>query len=170
MALAIDQEARPRDALVLAEALRDGANGVEPVGATAPTSHLGTAAATRVLPSEEPETAATRIAPARAPRTATHETPAPSASGAPVSPAPRVAPRRPAPARAAAAPAARRRKGLRRLGGLLAILAVFIVAVIAAVAISTSTSSNVVKFRNLVAKDVNTAVQDVQNLIDQNTK
>jgi hypothetical protein len=52
----------------------------------------------------------------------------------------------------------------------LALLAVFVVAVVVAVAVATSTSSSVVKFRNLVAHDVNTAISDVKNLINQNTK
>src|SRR3984893_8837281 len=52
-ALAIDQEARPADALLFAEALRNGAKGVEPVDAGTPTAHLGSAAATRVLAGRE---------------------------------------------------------------------------------------------------------------------
>jgi hypothetical protein len=53
---------------------------------------------------------------------------------------------------------------------VLALLIVFVLAVVVAVAISTSTSSNVVHFRNLVANDVNSAVNAVKNLINQYTK
>jgi hypothetical protein len=183
MALAIDKESRPANALLLAEALSDGARGVAPVGSTSPTAHLGTAAATKVITGREqaaePPTAATRVA-ARAPLT----DPGPVRRAAPA----RATPARATPPRAAAAPAARRatrasaeprrgaeprRRGgraLRRLVTTLTLLAVFIVAVVVAVSIATSTSSNVVKFRNLVAKDVNTAVNDVKNFINSNTK
>jgi serine/threonine-protein kinase len=171
MALAIDQEARPANAIVFAEAIRNGAQGIEPVGAGAETANLGSAAATRVLGNRErvpePATAATRVA-TRAP-----ESP-PQTSRARPARAPTVPPAR-RPARQAAQPARRaeqRRggKAARRLAALLALLAVFVVAVVVAVAVATSTSSSVVKFRNLVAHDVNTAISDVKNLINQNTK
>src|SRR5246127_4899234 len=45
MALAIDQEARPPDALALADALRNGAEGVGPIDETAPTAFLGNSTA-----------------------------------------------------------------------------------------------------------------------------
>jgi serine/threonine protein kinase len=179
MALSIDKESRPATALLLAEALNDGARGVAPVGSTSPTAHLGTAAATRVITgreqASEPPTAATRVA-ARAPLTD-------------AGPVRRATPARATPPRATTDPAARRatrasaepRRGaeprrsgggraLRRLVTTLTLMAVFIVAVVVAVSIATSTSSNVVKFRNLVAKDVNTAVNDVKNFINSNTK
>src|ERR1700756_1882347 len=45
MALAIDKEARPPDALALADALRNGAEGVGPIDETAPTAFLGNSTA-----------------------------------------------------------------------------------------------------------------------------
>jgi serine/threonine-protein kinase len=170
MALAIDQEARPADASVLAEALRNGAQGIAPVDAGAPTAHLGTSAATQVLGSHklEPETAATRVAtrgPVAAPRTDPDMRPAQAASVPP--------PRRAAEAQRRPARAAEPRGGgkkFRRFLAVVALIAVFVVAVVIAVAVATSTSSNVVKFRNLVANDVNTAVNDVKGFISQYTK
>ena len=64
MALSIEAEGRPSDALLFGEALRRGAQGISPVTSGAPTAHLGTSAATRVLPRREPPpTASTRVAP-----------------------------------------------------------------------------------------------------------
>src|SRR5438067_10642148 len=81
MALAIDQESRPRDAMTLADLLRNGAHGIGPVTDTAATAHIGSRASTRVLPGREEPTAATRMAtratpPRAAPRAAEQE-PAP---------------------------------------------------------------------------------------------
>src|SRR5947209_4913421 len=67
MALAIEQEYRPADAVVMAEALRNGLHGLGPVPAGAPTAHLGTAA-TRALTGQDAPTAATRVAPRTPPR------------------------------------------------------------------------------------------------------
>ncbi len=179
MALAIDKEARPANALLLAEALSNGARGVAPVDSTSPTAHLGTAAATRVITSREqasePPTAATRVA-TRAPLT----DPGPVRRATPArATAPRAS-AEPTARRAARASAQPRRatdargrgggRAMRRLVTMLALLAIFIVAVVVAISLATSTSSNVVKFRNLVAKDVNTAVNDVKNFINSNTK
>jgi serine/threonine protein kinase len=164
-AVAIDQQARPANALLFAEAVRNGAAGVAPLSATAPTAHLGTAAVTRILdePERDAPTAATRLA-TRAPITAPH-TPA---AQTPPPQTPRDAPRPAAPQRAAAQP--RRGRAFRRFLALMALIMVFVIAVVVAVAVSTSTSSNVVKFRNLVAHDVNSAVNDVKGLINQYTK
>src|ERR1700683_1117794 len=63
-ALEIDQESRPPDAMTLAKMITDGARGISPVNSSAQTMHLGTRAATRVLPrTPEPDspTAATRV-------------------------------------------------------------------------------------------------------------
>jgi eukaryotic-like serine/threonine-protein kinase len=70
LALALDQEARPPDAIQFADALRNGYHGLGPSHPTAPTAHLGTRAATRVLPRNSRQdgraagagTAATRLA------------------------------------------------------------------------------------------------------------
>ena len=166
-ALAIDQENRPPDALVLAEALRKGAQGIGPVSSTAPTAHLGTAAATNVLARGDQPTAATRVAtraPVAAPATgrgARRATPARVSTAPP--------PRR---RQAAPVPAARSRprKAARRLGALLAVLAVLLVAVIVAALIATSTSNTVVQFRTVVAHDTQSAVNQVKSIINKYTK
>ena len=69
MALAIDQAARPGDAALFAETLRNGYQGISPLPAGAPTASLGTAAATRVIQGRQRErpTASTRAAPQRQP-------------------------------------------------------------------------------------------------------
>ncbi len=74
MALALEPEGRPADAIVLAEALRNAATGQAPISTTAPTAHLASGAATQALPpprsprSPRERTSATeRIAPRAAP-------------------------------------------------------------------------------------------------------
>jgi serine/threonine-protein kinase len=169
MALEIDQEARPADALVLAKALNDGARGIAPVDGDSLTSHLGTKAATRVLPTTpagDDPTAATRVAPRPAPGTGRQATP------------PRVvmepAQRRPANRGAVAAEhpprRAPRRRAFRRFMAVVFLMSVFVAAVVVAVVIATGTSSTVVQFRKVVASDVQSAINDVHNLINQYTK
>src|SRR5581483_2446644 len=170
MALAIDQEARPVNAIVLADALRNGAAGVEPIDASAPTAHLGTAAATRVLsdPAPPPPTAATRMA-TRAPSTAQH-TPAPRQALRPIPSSQQRPPRQADRGRAVRAERERRSgRAFRRFLAVMVLVAVFVIAVVVAVAVATSTSSNVVHFRNLVAHDVGSAVSGVKSLINQYT-
>jgi eukaryotic-like serine/threonine-protein kinase len=178
MALAIDQEARPADAMVLAEALREGAQGISPMGANAATVNLGSKAATRVMSGREAPTAATRVAPRPGPAP-----PRAAAAEPRRAPRPKVAEvpaRRPVaaevPARRATASAAapqgrrRRKRGARRLLVALALLCVFAAVVIAAVAVATSTSNEMVHFRKIVAHDTQTAVQKIQSVIHQYTK
>jgi eukaryotic-like serine/threonine-protein kinase len=165
LALSIDQEARPADAMVLAEAVRNGIQGVSPLPAGAPTIHLGTSAATRVLPSRDEQTAATRVAPRREPTRVTQPRAIP--------PRQTREPVRTQPARAAqpTAPARRKQRSAgRRLGALLALALVFAAAVAAAIVISTSTSSTVVHFRRVVGHDAQTAINDIHDLINKYTK
>jgi serine/threonine-protein kinase len=171
MALAIDQEARPANALILAEALRDGASGARPVGAGSPTAHLGTAAATRVLPESDEPTAATRIARRR---DAEQATPARGGARSPARVPPRSR-REPEgrPARAAAPPDQRQRgagRAFRRFMAFIALALVFAAAVAIAVVIATSTSNTVVHARNVVGNDVNSVINDFKNLIGANSK
>jgi len=162
-ALAIDQESRPRDAMVLAESVRNGAHGLDPYPTGAPTAHLGTSAATRVMGGTQGATAATRVAPAPAPRT--------GRNAAVATPPPRRAAREAARTAPPEMPGARRgNRAIRRLLALIAIALLFTAAVAAAVAISTSTSNNVVHFRKVVAHDAQSAINDVKNLISGNTK
>jgi serine/threonine-protein kinase len=160
-ALAIEQEDRPVDGLVLADAIRAGAQGLDPQLGTAAAAQLGTRA-TRILPAAEAATAATRVESARAaspPRAVPARraaTPAPIASVG----------RRPA----APVPESRSGRGARRALGFLMLALAFVVAVVVAVVIVTSTQKTVVQARNVATNDVQSAITDLQNLISQYTK
>jgi len=168
MALAIDQEARPRDAMLFAETMRNGLGGRAPLSDGAPTAHLGTRAATRVLTDRSAPTAATRVAPRpagpstqpRAPRQVEPRRARPAPASA----------RQPRRAPAPAYPPGRRGRAARRMFALLAVFAVLVAAVVAAVAISTSTSSNVVHFRKVVGHDAQSAIDQVRSVINKYTK
>jgi eukaryotic-like serine/threonine-protein kinase len=181
MALAIDKEARPSDGMAFADALENGLRGRPPLSDGAQTAHLGTRAATRVLPnSSGTPTAATRVAPRVAPRpptTATRQVkqlePRRPRQNAPAAapPAQRVQ-RQP---RSAPSPTyAQRRRGgsraFRRLMALLGVLLVLIAGVVVAIVIASSTSSQVVHFRTIVGHDAQTAIDQVRTQIDKYTK
>ena len=161
MSVAIDQRARPADALELAEMLRNGAQGIAPAGAD--SAEFATSAATRYMPEAEEATASTRIAPRPAPRTAQNR--------AARQVEPRRAPRRVDPAyereRRVAPPAQRSGRGFRRMMALLALIAVFALVVIAAVVISDSTSNTVVHYQKIIAGDAHSAISQVQQLINK---
>jgi eukaryotic-like serine/threonine-protein kinase len=173
MALALDQEDRPETAVLLAEAIAQGARGIEPLRAgSATTRNLGSTAATRVLPGHGAPTAETRVAP----RTASTN----NRTGA--GPRPRqLEPRRaayppsmpaygPDEGRRAAAQRPGRSRAARRFFAFLAVVVLFVGAVAAALAIAASTSNNVVHFRRVVAHDTSDAVKQVQSIINQYTK
>ncbi|MBV9311434.1 MAG: serine/threonine protein kinase [Solirubrobacterales bacterium] len=163
-ALAIDQESRPADAMLLTHSLQRGAQGLDPFPDGAPTAHLGTGAATRVLPRGEPTTGATRVATRATPR---------QARRAPVS-EPLPARSEPAPARAAARqprPRPRRRnRALRRLMALVVLATLFAAAVAIAVVLATSTSNTVVHLRTVVSHDAQSAIKDIKGIVNGNTK
>ena len=177
MALAIDKEARPSDGLKFAEALQNGLRRRSPLSDGAQTAHLGTRAATRVLPDRvAAPTAATRVAPrvAPPPTTATRQVrqlePRRPRQAAPAAAAP--AQRQP---RSAPAPAyAQRRRGgsraFRRFMALLAVFFVLVAAVVVAIAIASSTSNKVVHFRTIVGHDAQTAIDQVRGEINKYTK
>ncbi len=180
MALAIDQEARPADAMLLAESLRKGRQGISPQGASSTTVNLGTKAATRVLPERDAPTAATRVTPRASARRASEPRASQPRTGSARAPR-QVEARRPARAqtpgdyrRRQAADRAAERGGagrtLRRLMVVGLLLCIFAAAVIAAVVIATGTSSTVVQFRKVVAHDAQSAIQQVQNIINKYTK
>jgi eukaryotic-like serine/threonine-protein kinase len=162
LALAIDQRDRPADAMELAEALRDGAQG------TGPGRHTRgfATSATRVVPGEP--TASTRVTPADPPTPATR--------------VPRQVPaRRPTRQEAAAAytrqtgaerqaPPSRSGRGFRRMMAVLALLGVLALIVIAAVTISNSTSNTVVHYRKVVAHDAQSAINQLTDIINKYTK
>jgi eukaryotic-like serine/threonine-protein kinase len=173
MALSIDQEARPADAMVLAEALRNGAHGLDPFPGGEPTAPLPTGA-TQILSGRDDPTASTRVA--------TRTAPPLSGRGVPSRPAARqgarraeraepVASRHRGPAAAERAAADRRRgRAARRFFVFLLVALLFVAAVAVAVTIAASTSKTVVHFRTVVAHDAQTAIKQVQNIINSSTK
>jgi serine/threonine protein kinase len=163
MALAIDQESRPRDAMLFGEAIRNGAARRAPVGSGSPTAHLGTEGTTHVLPRRTPApatgpgTAATRIdAP---PRVSRQLEARPVARGRAV-PATRP-PREVAP---------RRGRGFRRFMISMLLLGVFVAAVVIAVVLATDASNTVVHYRKVVGQDAQSAINSFRDLINKYTK
>ncbi len=165
-ALALDQERRPVDTPAFAEALRNGLHGIQPPREALPAAALGTGA-TRLLNGRRDPTGATRVAASPvAPTTAAPQTRAVR----------RLEPRPYAPVgydrRAEYPPQQRRRSGggVRRAAIGLLIGLLLAAAVVIALVIATSTSNNVVNFRSTFSKDVNTAINQVSNLVSQATK
>jgi serine/threonine-protein kinase len=168
LALSIEQERRPEDALNFGEALRNGAQGVEPMPGITPAT-LGTSASTRIITDRDDPTASTRLAPRTGRQPATGATPA--------RPVRRLEPQPYATGSAAREPydrgierGRRGRRAGRRFAGFLAVLCLFAAAVIIAVVIATSASKTAVQVRTTIANDVNGAINQVQNLIGQYTK
>ncbi|MBV9193404.1 MAG: protein kinase [Solirubrobacterales bacterium] len=165
-ALSIDQEDRPVNATVLADALRRGARGVGSELDSAPTAYLGGTAATNVLPPRpEPRTAATRAA-VSPPQLSSLGTPRRRAE-------PQAEPRRATGAYPPPDRAARRRnerRAGRRMLALLLAAVVFVAVVAVAISLAASTSNSAVHLRKVIAHDANSAVSQVKSLVDQNTK
>ena len=169
LALSIDKQARPADALSFGETLRNGANGIEPL--PGPVAAQTSTSETRLLGGREAATSATRVAAQRSSRQQ-------ATGAAPGRPVRRLEPQpyagegsetrapydRPAERRS------RGRRAGRRLAGFLALLCLFAAAVIVAIVISTSTSNTAVQARRTIAHDVNSAINQVQSLISQYTK
>jgi serine/threonine-protein kinase len=159
MALSLDKNQRPIDAMAFAQDLHDGLRGIEPATAAYagyplsedPTSHLAPTGATNVLP----PTAATRLE--------HHD----AATAATRLDRPAAQPRRwePPPRRT------RRGRRLARALMLLILLAlVFVAAVVAAVELSASNSHTAIQLRHVVAHDAQQAINSVRNLISGYTK
>ena len=166
LAISIDAESRPADAAALAQILHDGANGIPPLNADTPTVHLGTQAATRVLP-RRPVTE--DFEPPLLPLEPTAETRAVRRQ----QPATRQVPARVERQRAAVERERARRGGsrtFRRVVTVLMLMTMFVLAVVLAVVISTTTSSTVVHYRTVVANDVQGALNALHGIIDKYTK
>ncbi|MGN6869460.1 MAG: protein kinase domain-containing protein [Solirubrobacteraceae bacterium] len=163
LALALDQEDRPANAALLAEAITAGARGIEPAP-TARTRNLEGTAATRVLSGPGAPTAQTRVATGvRGPATARNRQLEPRRAAYPPTTgayAPDAAYRR--------APAGSRTA--RRFFAFLAVVVLFVAAVAVAVTISASTSSSAVHYRKVIAHDTGSAVKKFEDLINQYTK
>jgi serine/threonine-protein kinase len=170
-ALALDPRDRYPDAEAFRDALTDGARGVGPTEITravaAPTEATralrAATEATRTVPRTSTGTAS-RTTAARAPRSPRAPRPGalPAAGPSTVVPAAGGAAR-------AAGHAQRRRGRLRRTLVTLLVLALLGAAAIAAV-VSSSTSSDAVRLRRVVYDQVNQAVDQMQQLIDDNTR
>jgi eukaryotic-like serine/threonine-protein kinase len=143
VALALEPEGRYETAAEMERSIRDGVRGIAP--ARVPTRSTE---ATRVI---APATSQTRALPRRRPQQVPARRPAPPPAAVP--------------SRRAAPPAAARR----RLAPLLALLALIAAIVVVAV-IATSSGENGVQLRRVVADDAQQAVQQLQDLVDQNTQ
>jgi serine/threonine-protein kinase len=164
-ALALDPRERYPDAESFRDALTDGARGVGPTEIT-----RAVAPATEATRALRPTTERTSVA--RPPSTAARQprsprAPRPAAAGPPTGPATAL----PAAGGAAReAGRARRRRGrLRRTLLTLFVLLLLGGGAIAAV-VATSNSSNAVRLRNVVYDQVNQTVDQMQQLIDDNTR
>jgi serine/threonine-protein kinase len=167
LALAIDQEGRYSDAVTFGEALKNGVNGLPPLGGTAQTAHLGTQAATRMLSPRDDATEATRMAPRPTPPPRTGVTTA-RTSRRQLDPIP--AARRPAQTAPATMAERPPNRAMRRFMAFLALAIVFTVAVAVAVILATGTSNTVVHFRTVVGHDAQSAISNLRDLINQYTK
>jgi serine/threonine-protein kinase len=185
MALSLDQQGRPASAGLLAEAIAQGARGIEPLPTAAQTRNLtsrapmpGAMAATRALSGRGTPTAQTRVAPRPAAAPTGHNTTRSTASTRSIR---QLEPRRPAyaPSSAGYAPDVGYRGPAERAGGsrgtrrfliFLAIVILFVAAAAVAIALAASASSNAVHVRQVVAHDTSSAVQQLKGIINQYTK
>jgi eukaryotic-like serine/threonine-protein kinase len=149
VALELEPEGRYESAAAMERAMREGARGIAPAGA--PTRAT---AATRVIAPGAAGTTATRALP---PRRGPQQVPA-------------RRPATPAPRRAAPAPVAANRDVARhRFVAVLAMLALIVAIAVVAV-LATSDSGTGVHLQRVVANDARQAVQQLQDLVDQNTR
>jgi serine/threonine-protein kinase len=165
LALSLDQEDRPANASLLADAISNGARGIEPAP-TARTRNMGGTAATRVLSGRGAPTAQTRVAPI----------PSTGVRGPAPARARQLEPRRAAypPTTGTYVPEQARRSGgsraARRFFTFLLVVVLFVAAVAVAVTIAASTSSSAVHYRKVIAHDTQSAVQKFEDLVNQYTK
>jgi eukaryotic-like serine/threonine-protein kinase len=154
LALALEPEGRPETAAAMERTIRDGARGIAPAGM--PTRST---AATRVLAAGTAQTRA--LPPRRRPQQVPARRPAPPPSPAPVA--------RGSTRAAAAASASQRRRGLRRLAAVLAVALLFGAGAAIAI-VATGNTDNAAHIKRVVADDARQAVQQLQDLVDRNTK
>ena len=157
VALALEPEGRFETAAAMERGIRDGARGIAPAGV--PTRST---AATRVIAPRGRRGGRDRGRRARCPRGRPQEVPA----RRPAPPRP-VAPR--GRARSGASAASSRQRGLRRLVAVLAVALLFGVGIAVAI-VATGNTDNAVRIKRVVADDAQQAVQQLQDLIDNNTK
>jgi serine/threonine-protein kinase len=149
-ALAIDASARYPNAIAMADALRAGARGVEPPPAEVPDA--ATAATRMMTARQRPPTEATRLMPPREPTQVTPSHPRPPVR---------------ADRRAARAPARRRGARLRAL--LMTVLVLAIVGLVVALLAPDQFTSEP-RLRSVTASDPQEAIDEVRDLINDNTR
>ena len=160
-ALALDPRRRYASAEAMREAVLDGAKGIGPDEDATAIAQADETSATTVLPSEK----GPMVVP-RAPRSPRRTAPAPEPPAAYPEQLPR---RRREPAPAAPRRAPRRRGRLRRMLTTLLLLLVLAGAGAAAY-VATSTSSNSVQLRRVVYDQANQVVDQLTQLINDNTR
>jgi eukaryotic-like serine/threonine-protein kinase len=172
VALSIDPRGRPENAIELADILGDGAHGVSPIRGSR-TPGPGTAD-TRVASGADRPTTATRAQAPSGPSTAQTRA---ANRGRPVTrQAPKQVPVNRSPAAAVPrrqateqVPPAPRRRGLRRLAAVLAVLLVLALIVVAVILISKGTATTV-HYEKVVGSNVHQAISQMQQLLDKYTK
>jgi serine/threonine-protein kinase len=164
-AMALDVGARFPSALAMGEALRNGAEGVEPPPLP-PGADEGTAA-TEMLA----RTAATELAEAGAPRAVPRPRPV-QPQRAPVQPREPAPARTPAEARAARRADERQRRDRRsgRLLRRLILLLVLIVVIVVAVVILSDSLSGNPQLRRVTDQNVQNAIDQVKQFVQDNTR
>jgi len=175
LALEIEPEARPADALEFGELLRDGAKGISPFLDDNPTRHHQSSAFTRVLGAGDrgvDRTALTQVTPRVTPKPDPHlEPPTHATTVKPLAlktvPVGRRNDFSDEPAKRSSGFArAMRRLGLSLL--ILLVLGVVIAAVI--VVLANQAHDSVIHYEQIVAHDVHGELHAVQNLINRYTK
>jgi serine/threonine protein kinase len=164
VSISVVPEERPRTAGEFSEMIVDGAAGISPWSDDAPTRHIGkSGAATRVLPAQQ------RNHPTQETMVVSRE-PSRAAAARP----PRTVPaRRPAPQETPPVRAEQRgggRRVARRLGWIFALLVVIAVIAVVAVLALDQSSASVVQEKRVIANDWRSAINQLQNIINQYTK
>jgi serine/threonine-protein kinase len=163
-ALALDPRRRYASAEAMREAVIDGAKGIGPDEDATSIAQADQTSATTVLPGET----GPMVVP-RAPRSPRRAAPAPEPAPAYPEQLPRRRGRRDEPPAAPARRAKRRRGAFRRMLTTLALLLVLAGAAAAAY-VATSTSSNSVQLRRVAYDQANQVVDQLTQLIDDNTR
>jgi serine/threonine protein kinase len=157
LALALEPEGRPETAAAMERTIRDGARGIAPAG----TQTRSTVATRVIAPAAAAGTSETRALRRRRPQQVPARRPAP--------PPPAAAPAARAGGRTSGTAVSARRRGLRRLAALLAVAVLFGIGAAVAI-IATGSSDNAAHIKRVVGDDARQAIQQLQDLIDQNTK
>jgi serine/threonine protein kinase len=164
VALAIEPEHRPANAIKFAEGLADAVDGVEPEGYFENGGQTGLA--TRVLDRDEDATAATHVTPRT--NRQRQERPATPRQVPARRPPPRTVQTQAAADRGARAQSGGRR-GVRRFFTFLLLAALFIVAVvIVAVVIASSASNTMVRLQKVVTHDAQSLISSAKSIINNN--